>query len=286
MQISLITDELSNDPATAFELARGWGIDHFEIRYAYRWRVPVGPAWAAERVAAAVRDYGVTVTAVSPGLFKPTMRTDGSMVPISTATPAEVRRHLDELLPQALGFAESLGTRDVIVFALRREDGQAGSEPPGIVIDALAEAAEAAAAENFRLLLENGAGSWADTAEAAGRVLGAVDCPALRLTWDPANAAWADPATDPVAQGYPLVRAHVAGVHVKDLVTAQDGPAWAPLGEGIIDWPRQLRLLANDGYDGFLTAEPHFQYQPGLSLDLVRRCEDFIARLGGLIRGL
>lgn len=53
MQLVLIPDEYTNDPATAFELGRRWGVEHYEIRYAYRWRVPVCPAWAAERVAAA-----------------------------------------------------------------------------------------------------------------------------------------------------------------------------------------------------------------------------------------
>ena len=285
MRISLITDEVSNDPATAFELGRRWGIEHFELRHAYRWRVPVGPAWAAERVAAAVRDYGVRVTAISPGLFKPTMRTDGSTVPISTDTPEEVRRHLRELLPAFFGFAESVGARNIVVFALRRGEAD-GSTPPQIVIDSLAEAAEEAAAENFQLLLENGAGSWADTAEASAAILEAVDCPHLRLTWDPANAAWADPQTDPVAGGYPLVAPHVGSVHVKDLVVGDAGCAWATLGEGIIDWPKQLGLLADGGYDGFLTAEPHYQHQPGLDLDLVERCEDFVARLRAMIEAV
>ena len=43
MQIAIIPDEYTYDPFTAFELGRGWGIEHFEIRYAYRWRVPMPP---------------------------------------------------------------------------------------------------------------------------------------------------------------------------------------------------------------------------------------------------
>ena len=38
MRICLITDEYTNDPATAFELGRRWGVEHFEMRYAHRWR--------------------------------------------------------------------------------------------------------------------------------------------------------------------------------------------------------------------------------------------------------
>ena len=286
MPISLITDEYTNDPATAFELGRRWGVEHFEIRYAYRWRVPVGPAWAAERVAAAVRDYGVTVTGISPGLFKPTMQTDGSRVPIATDTPTEIRRHLDELLPAFFEFAEGLGTRNITVFALPRSPGDAGDEPPQVVTDTLAEAAEEAAADNFTLLLENGAGSWADTAGPTAAILEAVDSPALKLVWDPANAAMADPKIDAVATGYPKIKRHVANVHVKDLEIARGKPAWTMIGDGIIDWPAQLAALAADGYEGLLTLEPHLQYLPGGSINLVAQVEEFLARMRRIARGI
>jgi sugar phosphate isomerase/epimerase len=278
MRISLITDEVSHDPATAFELARRWGIEHHEIRSAYRWRLPVSPAWAAERVVSAVRDYGVTVTAISPGLFKPTMEPDGTSQPVSADAPDEVRRHVEVLLPRFFAFAERLGTHNVIVFALPRSHPHAQGAP-AIVTDSLAQAAERARAGGFRLLLENGPGSWADTAEAAGAILDAVGSPALGLTWDPANAASADPRTDPVLHGYQRVRPHVAGVHVKDVAFSEGKPAWVPLGEGTVNWPEQIRRLRADGYDGFLTVEPHFQYQPGLHVNLVQRVEQFVARL-------
>lgn len=279
MQVCLIPDEYSHDPATAFELGRRWGVEHYEIRYAYRWRVPICPDWAAERVAAAVRDYGVTVTGISPGLFKPTMRTDGTRRPISTRSRAEIRRHLEDLLPRFFAFAEQLGTRNVTVFALPKAADAKRDKPPQIVIDSLTEAAEKARQGGFTLLLENGGGSWADTAGATAAVLDAVGSDALRLTWDPANAAWADPDSDPVARGYPLIRRHLANVHVKDLTVTEGKPAWAMLGEGIIDWPEQLRRLRADGYAGPLTLEPHLQYQQGMQLNLVQRVEQFLARL-------
>ncbi len=278
MRIVLIPDEYTADPATAFELGRRWGVEHFEIRQAYRWRVPVAPAWAADRVAAMVAEYGVSITAISPGLFKPTMRTDGSMVPISTDQPAEIRRHLDELLPRFFEFAERLGTRNVTVFALPRPKGPRAEQPPQIVVESLAEAAEKAAAAGFLLLLENGGGSWADSAPATAGILQAVGSPALRLTWDPANVAHARLAEDPVREGYPQVAAFTANVHVKDVQIVGGQPAWAMLGEGRIDWPEQLRRLAGERYDGPLTLEPHLQYQPGRSTNLVAMAEEFLRR--------
>ena len=285
MRIVLIPDEYTDDPATGFELGRRWGIEHYEVRYAYRWRVPAGPAWAADRLAAAVRDYAVTVTGISPGLFKPTMRADGSHTPISTETPQEVRRHLEELLPAAFALAERLGARNVTVFALPRSPGASGAEPPPVVIDSLAEAAERATGAGFQLLLENGGGSWADSARSARAILDGVGSDALRLTWDPANVAYARLDEQPVTEGYPLIRSYVANVHVKDVAVADDGPAWAMLGEGVVDWAGQLRGLLADGYAGPLTLEPHLQYQPGRNTNLVAMIERCLARLRDMLPG-
>ena len=285
-RISLITDEYSADPATAFELGRQWGVEHYEIRGAYRFRAPVGPAWVADRVAAAVADYGVTITAISPGLFKPTMRTDGSTEPISADAPAEVRRHLDELLPAFFAFAEAVGTRNITVFALPRGDAPPDAAPPAIVIDSLAQAAERAAAGGLQLLLENGGGTWACSAEETAAILAAVGSPALKLTWDPANVAYAAlDGPDPVADGYPLIRPHVANVHVKDVAVVEDQPRWCMIGDGLIDWPTQLAQLRADGYPGRLTLEPHLQYEPGRDLDLVAMQAEYLRRTQVLAGG-
>ena len=107
---------------------------------------------------------------------------------------------------------------------------------------------------------------------------------ALRLTWDPANVAHAFPDADPAGAGYRLVRDYVANVHVKDVAVRDGKPAWCTLGEGLVDWPAQLAALRADGYPGRLTLEPHFQYQPGMSTDLVARVKDFLdglRRIGG-----
>ena len=40
MDISIITDELSGDPETAFELGLEWGVSRFELRGVHDERVP------------------------------------------------------------------------------------------------------------------------------------------------------------------------------------------------------------------------------------------------------
>ena len=284
MELSLIPDEVSHDPFTAFEFARRWDIALCELRYAYRWRVPLCPPWVADRMAAAVNAYDMTVTAISPGLFKPVLQVDGSSRPVRLSLPEEVNRHIDVHLPLALEYAAKLGTRHLIVFALAREPGDAADAPPPAgVVDALGRAAAKAKEAGATLLLENGPGTWADTAAAIRALIEAVGSEHLRLTWDPANVVHAGSAADPVADEFPVVRPFVRNVHVKDAIRKDGRGRWVMLGDGRVDWPGQLRALREAGYRGVLTLEPHLQYES--PIDLVATVETFVHRARALVGG-
>ena len=93
------------------------------------------------------------------------------------------------------------------------------------------------------------------------RLLAAVDHPALRVIWDPANAFVAGEV--PYPQGYrhiPVSR--IAHVHAKDCTVADHVPTFGPLGEmgpGGVDWRGQLAALARDGYRGAVSLETHWK---------------------------
>ena len=78
MRIALVTDELSGDPGTAFELGLEWGIREFELRGVHDRRVPRIEPHLRRRLVRAVRESGVSITALSPGLFK---------IPLPVAAP-------------------------------------------------------------------------------------------------------------------------------------------------------------------------------------------------------
>ena len=94
----------------------------------------------------------------------------------------------------------------------------------------------------------------------------------FRITFDPCNAYFA--GEDP-AQMYERLATHIVHVHVKDGFAAGSGrtapPAWrrfldhgceyttCALGEGEIGWGGLLTEMAERGYRGLLTLEPHVQ---------------------------
>jgi L-ribulose-5-phosphate 3-epimerase len=60
----------------------------------------------------------------------------------------------------------------------------------------------------------------------------------------------------PFPDGYSCVRDRVIHVHLKDM----DGEGnWTKMGTGVVDYQGQLRALADDGYEGVLSLETHYE---------------------------
>ena len=279
MPLSIIPDEISADPYTALEFCAEWGFNAVEIRNSYRRRMPVCPKWMADRTIAACQAYGMKVTAISPGLFKPIMNDDGSNIPLSTDNVAEINRQINELLPRFLDFADAAGTKNIIVFSLPRAANE--SSRPAIVVDALARAAEKARTGGFTLLLENGGGSWTLTGSETRAVVDAVGADNLKITWDPANVINAGGNENAVIDGYAAVKPKLGNVHIKDSVREGGNGHWVQFGAGSVDWTTQLNALKADGYQGYLTLEPHLQYEN--PMNLVATIREFVSRARSII---
>jgi sugar phosphate isomerase/epimerase len=264
MIISIVTDELSEDPETAFELGLEWGIRHFELRGAYGERVPRLSPHTRHRLVRAVREFGVEITALSPGLFKfpfpehePARSNlgwmDAGFFGAWHERKAMLSDHLERLLPETLELAAEVGARTLISFSFSR-GGAAGGEAPQGVIDALAEAAERAGAAGIDFLIETEEGHWADTGERSAALVKRIGKPAAGINWDPANALIDGDVPHP--DGYAFVRPFVRNVHFKDARRFADG-SWTLLADGDVDWSGQVKALVSDGYNGPIAIEPH-----------------------------
>jgi sugar phosphate isomerase/epimerase len=264
VRISLITDEVSADPEAAFELGREWGIDSFEMRGYFTDRVPMLSPYQKRRLREMIADYGATIVAISPGLFKipyPAAEPDRSSLgwmergffDAWTSARAALDFHTKELLPASLDYANELGARLVICFGFHRGGRPAGPPPAG-VLDALRAAAEHAAAAGLTLAVETEEGFWADTGARSAGMIQTVAHPALQINWDPANAFTA--GDQPFPEGYAAVRRFVCNVHFKDARRRSDGSSEFVV-DGEIDWAGQIAALRGDGYGGYVSVEPH-----------------------------
>jgi hypothetical protein len=150
IEISLVTDEVSADPRTAFELGSEWGIRHYELRGFYAERVPMISRHQRHRLRQMIAEFGASITALSPGLFK---------IPFPPAEPAESnlgwmdRGFFAQWDAQANALAEHMETLLPASIELAQEVAPPSSSPSasiaparlaagaGRVIDALGRAA-------------------------------------------------------------------------------------------------------------------------------------------------
>lgn len=256
MKLAIVTDEISQDPATAVELGREWGLEWFEVRTLAGRRIPDVEPGVIDRLADALKSFGARVSATSPGFFK---------IPVDDE---RVGPGLADGFPRALALTRRLGADRMVVFGFLRPEGlDRAEEPPAQVVDLLREMAERAAAEGVDCLLENEGVCWGDTGLRAAELIRRVGHENLSLNWDPGNSVHAG-SSSPYPDEYREISELVAHVHVKDMGQRQGKLVTVAPGEGIIEWPGQLAALRADGYDGFITVETHF----GPKVTASRRC--------------
>ena len=284
MKIAIVTDEISADPETAIELGVDWGVHDFELRGVFTSRAPFLSSYEKAYLRNALATYQARFVALSPGLFKipypPRERSQPSLVWMDRAgyegwdaSRHAVRHHLEELLPASLEYAAELGIGTILTFSFDRA-GLPPGPPPENVLEILSRAAERAGSMGIQLAVENEEGFWGDTGERTADLVRAVGHPALGVNWDPGNAYCA--GDEPFPAGYHTVRDLVRHVHFKDARRGADGTA-EYVAEGEIDWAGQIRALAADGYDGFISVETHLRPKVSSARELLDRLRELIA---------
>lgn len=281
MKISIVTDEISADPETAIELGVEWGLKDFELRGFFADRVPNLSAYQQQRLGEILAAHEARIIAISPGLFKipyplkPREQAslawmDRAMFQTWRTLKDEVKYHQEELLPASIEFAQTLGVDRILIFSFHRGGHPAGPAPDEVK-EILYNAAEQTAAANMQLLIEVEADFWADTGQRTAAMVEAIGHPALRVNWDPGNAFMAGDI--PFPDGYQAVRHLVSHVHFKDAEVDSHGHRRYAV-HGQIDWAGQIKALADDGYQGYISVETHLRPKVQVAkteLDMLRR---------------
>jgi sugar phosphate isomerase/epimerase len=164
------------------------------------------------------------------------------------------------LTKRAFEVAERAGAGIIRVFSYWRTT--APERCFDSIVIALRELAEQAASRGLVIGLENEHACNVGTGAEAARMLAAVDHPALKLIWDPANAAILGEI--PYPHGYEsLPSERIVHVHAKDCSVRDHKPTWGALGEMDIDWKGQIAALERDGYAGSISLETHWRGNDG-----------------------
>jgi sugar phosphate isomerase/epimerase len=242
LSLGFVSDEITPDFRAAARYAIEWGVSIFELRVLKTGRVPNIDRSEMDDVKAVVRQQGLQISALSPGLFKH---------PLSQTSKLE-----DELLnalPRTLALARELSCPLVIVFGFNREQDES---PDNFwrAVDWMRRAAEQASREGVTLAVENEPGFWCDSGRNTSEFVETVNSPALGANWDPCNAYGT--GENPYPQGYEAIRKSIVNVHVKDTLEGSLIRC-VPVGEGAINWRGQLKALVEDRVVSHITIETH-----------------------------
>ncbi len=257
-RIAAITDEFSPDLERAARSMSAIGMTGAEFRMLSGKNIVDLTDKEVDQAAALAKSYGLEVISIASPLLKCVLP-DAPEVDARFQQDVFASRHTfagqPRLAARAFEIAAITGARIIRVFTYWRTVRP--EECFSRIVDALGGLAEQAAAQGVTIGLENEHACNIATGEETGKLLAALDHPALKVVWDPANALVA--GENPFPEGYARIPAgRIVHVHAKDCRVHDHKAEWLPLGEGSVDWPGQIAALERDGYTGWISLETHW----------------------------
>jgi sugar phosphate isomerase/epimerase len=234
-------DEIDPEIEVQLETLRELDISHLELRGVWGKNVSLLSDQEVERIGLALAHHGMRVSAI--------------------ASPIGKIGILDDFAPHLATFrrivriAERLEAPYIRIFSFFIPEGDDPAHHRAAVIDRLQRIVDAAAGSSVELLHENETGIYGDTPVRCHDLISTIDSPRLRAIWDPANFVLC--GVRPFTDGYELLRSSIAYVHVKDARRATGEVV--PAGEGDGELRETIAALRDDGFDGFLSLEPHLK---------------------------
>lgn len=246
-KLSCFADEIGDDIALQTEIMARAGVGGCELRSA----------------------FGKNVTALDDAqLFEVKRHFDGCGVAVSAiGSPVGkigIGDDFDGHMPKferSLRAAEVMQTRFIRVFSFYMPKDCAD---PGVCFDEVCRRLERlidrARRENVVLLHENEKDIFGDIAPRCEMLFERLYCENFAMTFDPANFVQCG---QNVRQAMDALKKYVRYIHIKDAMFADGRVVPAGHGEGEIAYV--LSEAAAQGYDGFLSLEPHLGDFTGLA---------------------
>jgi sugar phosphate isomerase/epimerase len=237
--LSGFADEISPDLDEQLAVLAAESISHLELRSV--WSTNVADLDDAElaRFRRALDTAGVRVSAIGSPIGK-------------VGLNAPLEPELDRLRRVA-DIAAELGTTTVRVFSFFMPAGEPPQRHRQQVIDRMRALTSIADDRGLVLAHENEKEIYGDRPERCADLIAAVGSPALRATFDAAN--FVQCGVRPHSEAYGLLRPYLVYVQVKDALAATGEVVPAGQGDGQVR--ETLSALGHEGFEGYLSLEPH-----------------------------
>lgn len=238
--ISGFGDEIADDPAEQVEVLAGLDIRHLDLRGAWGKNVLDFDTDDVDRLRAVLSEKGARVAMIAS--------------PVGKSQIGESAAYERARLETAIRLAAAFETPLIRMFSFYHE-GIAHADCRNEVVSRLGEWARTAGEAGVTLLMENEGDLWGDTPERCRDLLASVDSPALRFTLDTGNFAGLGIASHDEAYG--LLKPWLRHIQIKD--AKREPKQIVPAGQGEGQLPEVLAAALRDGYQGYLSLEPHLE---------------------------
>lgn len=244
-RLSAFGDEITADLGEQLKVLLGLNVRGLDLRSAWGTNVSKMDDEDVARVKQVCASYGIRIACLASPLGKSPL-----------AAPLEMEK---ANLVRLMAIGKMLDTRYIRIFSFYPDDISTNEQYDQHVAETarrLGELAVMAEKEDFILALENEKAIVTDTPERSLAVLKAVQSPALRFAWDPANFVQVG-VEKPIDRGWAGLQPYVSYVHIKDAMLADGRVVPAGIGDGQL---RELLLnLVAMNYQGTLALEPHLK---------------------------
>lgn len=256
-QLGVITDEISEDLDTALDVCTDLGIRDIELRSIWNTSIVEQDDPSIQVIADTIRARGFAVCGIASPFLKCHISGDGAAAGATHSAKATTRNEQWDILARSLDVAASLNAPMVRAFSFWRVNDPASVREE--ILEILQEATTRTRSAGRLLGMENEYACNIATGEEAAWYLERIPDPTFVLIWDPGNEAALGHA--PIPAGYEAVRERIHHIHIKDAVRLGEPVEFTVIGEGIIGYEEQFRLLKRDGYEGVLSLETHFDLE-------------------------
>ncbi len=240
LNISIISDEISQDFEHALKVIKELGANYVELRTLWnRYVVELSNSQIHE-IKNLIDRYEVRVSHVCSPTFK-----------IYIDDEKGYREHLS-ILKKAIEISKffDLGYTRIFTFWWQ------GSLDLYIdrIVEKFQPAIELAEKEGIYLIVENENSCFIGTGTELQQFLNKLKSKWVKVLWDPGNTFFA--RETPYPYGYNKIKDYVLYIHLKDAAVENGRFVFKPIGKGMIDYEGQLRDVVNKGI--ILSLETHY----------------------------
>ncbi len=273
IRLSAFADEISPDLGEQIAVLRSEKIHFLDLRSVENTNVLDLSDAQVARIKETLNAHGIGVAAIASPIGK---------VPIDSSFDEHLHR-----FERAMTLARALQAPFMRIFSFYPPATKEGRDDRSTIHPAeyrdevlrrLREMSARARAAGVILLHENEKDIYGDSIARCVDLLQSCSVPQFRAAFDPAN--FIQCGQTPYPDAYDALRPWLQYVHVKD---ARPDGSVVPAGEGVAHWPELLQRLRADGYDGFLSLEPHLalaaQYRGFSGPDLFRQASQALQRM-------